>query len=513
MFVVANADLPNHCLWSQVQGTWKFHMSATGRSKHEKCSKASTNYGGGDFGLGEPNYDTHKSVSVHLGAPNVATMTDASGKKTVGTWTMIYDEGFEVRIENDKFFAFSKYEKTAMGTQSVCHETFPGWVHSSAHPDETNWGCYHGVKDGGGEKIELASSLDLLQLESQVYVPEHALVAKVNSDKSSKWKAKVYPHLMGRKLSELHNMGGMRPVEDYKALHMQPTHTELIQEEVDVSGLPKHFDWRDVDGENYINPVMNQGSCGSCYATSSLDAIASRVRIQTKNKVKPQYSIENVLKCSAYSQGCAGGYGYLVGKFVQDFGAKMKSAGDQDQCSSDKPKLRAADYYYIGGYYGGSTATNMQHELHKNGPFVVGFNTNGWVYHYESGVLLDMDSRETDRNEEKTEFANPWQPTTHAVVIVGYGESSDLGKYWIVKNSWGAGWGENGYFRIERGSDAHAIESKPIAVIPELGPKVKVTDQYLEQLLEASRAEYTAAALNTNDMGDDESASLSPIDS
>ena len=77
----------------------------------------------------------------------------------------------------------------------------------------------------------------------------------------------------------------------------------------------------------------------------------------------------------------------------------------------------------------------------------------------------------------------------------------------------GAGWGENGYFRIERGSDAHAIESKPIAVIPELGPKVKVTDQYLEQLLEASRAEYTAAALNTNDMGDDESASLSPIDS
>ena len=104
---------------AQVQGTWKFHMSATGRSKHEKCSKASTNYGGGDFGLGEPNYDTHKSVSVHLGAPNVATMTDASGKKTVGvqysvsdcrsqhasppgTWTMIYDEGFEVRIENDK---------------------------------------------------------------------------------------------------------------------------------------------------------------------------------------------------------------------------------------------------------------------------------------------------------------------------------------------------------------------------------------------------------------------------
>ena len=55
-------------------------------------------------------------------------------------------------------------------------------------------------------------------------------------------------------------------------------------------------------------------------------------------------------------------------------------------------------------YYGGSTATNMQRELHKNGPFVVGFNTNGWAYHYESGVLLDMDSRETDLGEAKTKF-------------------------------------------------------------------------------------------------------------
>ena len=77
----------------------------------------------------------------------------------------------------------------------------------------------------------------------------------------------------------------------------------------------------------------------------------------------------------------------------------------------------------------------------------------------------------------------------------------------------GAGWGENGYFRIERGSNAHVIESKPIAVVPEVGPKVKVTDLYLGQLMEESQAELAAAALNSNDMGDDESASLSPIDS
>jgi len=516
----AQADLPNHCLYSQVSGAWTFHLSKADKAKHEKCSKASSDFGNGDFGLGEPDYDVHQSVKVHLGTPNIAKMKDESGKEIVGTWTMIYDEGFEVRINKMKFFAFSKYKQSSGSTKSYCHQTFPGWYHSSEQPDKTAWGCYHGTKDGGGEATEHTNTLNMLQLES-TYIPEHDLVAKVNSCASCKWKAKVYPQFAGKKLSELHSMGGMRVVEEYKQMKKmaRATPIELIQEETDTSALPKHFDWRNVDGENYINPVMNQGSCGSCYATSSLDAIASRVRIQTKNKVKPHYSVDNVLQCSEYSQGCNGGYGYLVGKYVQDFGAKMQSATDADTCKSDKPSLRAQDYYYIGGYYGGSTASNMMHELHKNGPFVVGFNTNGWVYHYETGVLLDMEEGE-EAEEQKTAMKNPWMPTTHAVVIVGWGESDDLGKYWVVKNSWGKSWGEGGYFKIERGTNAHAIESKPIAIIPEVGNKVEVTDQYLQMMMVAYKERQAAETSKYIDeqlreskgvkSGDGESANLSP---
>jgi len=475
-------------------------MTHQNKAKHEKCSSASSNFGGGDYGLGEPNYKADKQVKVHLSAPNVAQMKNDKGQEVKGTWTMIYDEGFEVRIDGKKFFAFSKYEKQAFGAKSICHQTFPGWYHDAAEPDKADWGCYHGTKDGGGEETHFESKLDLLQLEAKTYEAEEDLVSKVNSNPKSKWKAKVYPKYLNKKLSELHHMGGQRPVEHYKAMENEVFPPEGTQEflEVDeeveayVAKLPKNFDWRDVNGENYINPVMNQGHCGSCYATSSLDAIASRVRIQTKNAVKPKYSIQNVLKCSEYSQGCKGGYGYLVGKYVQDFGAKMSDSGDATKCHTDAPKLRAKDYYYIGGYYGASNAKNMQAELHKNGPFVVGFNTNGWSYHYESGVLTDT-SREESLLEEsegsKTQFKNPWQPTTHAVVIVGYGESTDLGKYWLVKNSWGSDWGENGYFRIERGSNAHAIESKPIAVIPEMGAHADVTDKYLNKFLEAAKRE------------------------
>jgi len=92
-------------------------------------------------------------------------------------------------------------------------------------------------------------------------------------------------------------------------------------------------------------------------------------------------------------------------------------------------------------------------------------------------------------------------------VIVGWGESKDLGKYWIVKNSWGSSWGENGYFRIERGTNAHAIESKPVGVVAELGGKVKVTDRYMEEMLLKSRAEQKQ--LKESDQQDTDS--LQPI--
>jgi cathepsin C len=100
----------------------------------------------------------------------------------------------------------------------------------------------------------------------------------------------------------------------------------------------------------------------------------------------------------------------------------------------------------------------MMKELYENGPFVVSFEPDYNFMFYQSGVFHSV---ENIPGVDIPLFKKPeWEKVDHSVLLVGWGEDPVTGeKYWLVQNTWGPDWGENGFFRIRRGTDESAIES------------------------------------------------------
>ena len=248
-------------------------------------------------------------------------------------------------------------------------------------------------------------------------------------------------------------------------------HAESSQQA--VANLPTSLDWRDVGGVNYVPPVRNQGDCGSCYAFSTMAMLSSRLKISSNGSVVKLFSPQDVVSCSQYAQGCEGGFPYLVAKYAEDYGVVEEGCAPYEDTDAACPtvggdctRYHAHDYKYVGGYYGACTESAMLLELALRGPIVIGFEVEEDFMHYKSGVYMH-----TGLNDEW----NPWMVVNHAVLLVGYGEEEEEEgegvKYWTVQNSWGKLWGEDGYFRIARGTNEANCESiamcaKPVLSVP-----------------------------------------------
>jgi len=107
----------------------------------------------------------------------------------------------------------------------------------------------------------------------------------------------------------------------------------------------------------------------------------------------------------------------------------------------------------------------MMKALIHNGPLAVAFQVESDFMLYKSGIYHHTQVPQLLRSG-MSDF-DPFEMTNHAVLLVGYGVDKDTKqKYWIVQNSWGEDWGENGFFRIRRGTDECAIESIAVEAFP-----------------------------------------------
>ncbi|KAL0322813.1 UNVERIFIED_CONTAM: Cysteine protease XCP2 [Sesamum angustifolium] len=201
----------------------------------------------------------------------------------------------------------------------------------------------------------------------------------------------------------------------------------------DVESLPKSVDWRK---KGAVTRVKNQGSCGSCWAFSTVAAVEGINQIATGNLT--ELSEQELIDCdTTYNNGCNGGlmdyaFAYIVSKGgihkEEDYPYLM----EEGTCEENRGE---SEVVTISGYH--DVPANDEQSLLKalaNQPLSVAIEASGRDFQFYSGGVFD--------GHCGTEL-------DHGVAAVGYGSSKGL-DYIIVKNSWGPKWGEKGFIRMKR---------------------------------------------------------------
>ncbi|KAL2328032.1 hypothetical protein Fmac_021459 [Flemingia macrophylla] len=207
-----------------------------------------------------------------------------------------------------------------------------------------------------------------------------------------------------------------------------------------VTDVPTAVDWRQ---KGAVTPIKDQGVCGSCWAFSTVASTEGIYQITTGNLVS--LSEEELVDCDTVDDGCNGGLMEDGFEFIIKNGGITTEAnypytsynGSSGTCNK---KEEASHVAQIKGYE--EVPANSEEALQKavaNQPVSVSIDAGGDAFQfYSSGVFTGECGTQLD----------------HGVTAVGYGSTGNGTKYWIVKNSWGTDWGEEGYIRMERGIDA-----------------------------------------------------------
>jgi hypothetical protein len=210
------------------------------------------------------------------------------------------------------------------------------------------------------------------------------------------------------------------------------------------AAVPGAWDWRDVGGASYVTPIEDQGGCGSCVAFGTIATLEAQVRIAAGNpNLDVDLSEAHLWFCYGPSHGAGA---CPLGGWWPDQAFPGLIAGvvpstcfpytDQNQpcnlCAHWNIQLTGISSWQVL-----PNQAAMKAFIAQTGPMTACFTVYEDFYRYYAGEIYE------------------YNPNTsgnlvggHCVSIVGF---NDDGQYWIAKNSWGPGWGENGYFRIGYG--------------------------------------------------------------
>lgn len=250
------------------------------------------------------------------------------------------------------------------------------------------------------------------------------------------------------------------PPSDFTQVIKQPL------KEIPMNALPANFTWQNVNGTNYLTLVRNQfipNWCGSCWAHAATSALSDRIKIMRRAQW-PEINIspQVIISCERPDKGCWGGshlqaYQWIYNYTISDetcspYRARGWTNGldcsDAVKCSTcnekgctvpeSYPIYEIAEYGFIS-----HSELAMMNEIYQRGPIACSVYSVPFG-NYTSGMVNDSSGITT---------------TNHAVAVVGWGTYANGTKYWIVRNSFGHWWGEDGFFKIIRGVNNLGIEN------------------------------------------------------
>jgi len=186
------------------------------------------------------------------------------------------------------------------------------------------------------------------------------------------------------------------------------------------AAAPK-WDWRQANG---ATAVKDQGACGSCWDFATIGAFEGSWRIRNNQIINA--SEQDILDCNPWGYSCAGGW-WAFPELINPGVATEASypyTHVKGACRSVARPYHAAAWGYVGTDHNIPSVAALKQALCMHGPLSVAVNATSAFQHYTGGVF----------NEHNVSTVN------HGVTLIGWDDSKQA---WLIKNSWGTGWGSN----------------------------------------------------------------------
>lgn len=282
----------------------------------------------------------------------------------------------------------------------------------------------------------------------QIDINSPETIAKINAIPNMTWTAGVNPvfnhsNLWNFKRERL----SLRHVHSKKNIDNTTNSTESEDNHGrrNLQWMPASFDSRS-RWPYCIHAIQDQGPCASCWAVAAAEVLSDRFCIASNRAINtiigPQYQVS----CDTSNKGCNGGYLKNTWDFLENYGAVNERCFPYTSQNFVVPGCstftRCKDGSAMRKYYAKKGTSKifqgiaaMQNEIYTNGPIEAAMFVYSDFMSYRGGI-----------------YQQAWGTYTggHAIKIIGWGVQNGI-SYWIISNSWGKTWGENGHARIAFG--------------------------------------------------------------